>query len=359
MARLPLALPCVAAVALGSTVAWAGPRDDALAAIAAEDLKTAKKAIAALDEQLGGKRKLVRPVVLSRRYLTEALYHEARGKQDDVLAALRQACLVHPGSEPDEAIIGDGKMVDMYYAVCSEVEQRPEVDLSKLKLPDAPVRIDGVVPGEVFPVREGRHLVQVECANGKWSTRWSELSRSEDWAAGCPDGALASSEPDEPEDIVDAAIPAFLGGGGDMDDGDMDDGDMSDGDMSDGDMDAEGPDGEAAEDEGGAESAPTPEPVEPAPAEPAATATSEVAETSDGLRLEVACAPAACTVRIDGEKVGTSPFDTTLEPGDYDLSLKAGPNSVTRKLKISADAATTKVDWDNDKAELKVKSSAP
>jgi len=370
MARPHTAQLTALAAALVSMTAWAGPRDEALAAIAAGDLKTAKKAIGTLDDHLGNKKKLVRAEVLSRRYLTEALYHEARGKQDDVLAALRQACLVHPGSDPDESIIGDGALVDMFYAVCGEVKQRPEVDMAALKLPDAPVRIDGAVPGEEYALREGRHLVQVQCENGNWSTRWSELTKAEDWGEGCPNGALAAAAPPESDDVVDAVMPSFLGGmgDGDMGDEDLGDGDMGDGDMGDGDM------GEDAveEDVDGLAAAPAPVPPPPppdaaalaqpgpdtmrgtVPDQPEPADPPPPAARLDGYRLVVECVPTPCTVRVDGEVVGESPLDTRLDAGMYDFSLKAGPNSMTRKLSLSADHPTTTVTWDHKKGEWKL-----
>ena len=393
--RAGLLIP-LATAALVATVVYAGPRDDALAAIAAGDLKTAKKSLSTLDDHLGNKRKLVRAEVLSRRYLTEALYHEARGKQDDVLAALRQACLVHPGSDPDAAIIGDGAMVDMFYAVCGEVEQRPEIDISGLKLPDAPVRIDGVVPGEEFPLRQGRHLVQVECANGNWGTQWSELTRAEDWSELCPGGKLAAAQAPVSDDIVDAVMPAFLGGGDDemMDDEMMDEVPADEVPAEEAPAE-EAPAEEAPADEAPAEEVPAEEapaeeaPAEEAPAEeapappevpvvpadeapappkvpaapveetveslPAAPASpSKPAKDGDSYSLIVECLPTPCTVSVNGESIGESPLDTRLDSGMYDLSLKAGPNSVTLKLTVSADLPTTTVEWNHKKLEWKV-----
>ena len=74
----------------------------------------------------------------------------------------------------------------------------------------------------------------------------------------------------------------------------------------------------------------------------------------DGYRLVVECVPTPCTVRVDGEVVGESPLDTRLDAGMYDFSLKAGPNSMTRKLSLSADHPTTTVTWDHKKGEWKL-----
>ncbi len=341
-------LMSLATAALVATVASAGPRDDALAALAAGDLKTAKKSLATLDAHLGNKKKLVRAEVLSRRYLTEALYHKAREKQDDMLMALRQACLVHPDSDPDLTIIGNGEMVDMYYAVCGEVEQRPEVDIASLKLPDAPIRIDGVIPGEEFPLRQGRHLVQVECANGNWSTRWSELTRAEDWGERCPGGKLADAEAPISDDIM----PAFLSGGEDLGDDEMLDDEMPDDEMP--------VDEVAVSTPPAAATAPVETPVEaPAAASVEAGAAAPSARSSSdqkpsGQRLLVDCAPTPCSVSVNGKDIGKSPLETHLESGDYDLSLKAGPNSMTRKISLATDHPTTTVQWDHNKLELKV-----
>ena len=372
MARTFLARSLAVLATLVSTTAWAGPRDDALAAIAAGDLKAAKKSLAILDDHLGMKKKLVRPEVISRRYLTEALYHETRGKPDDVLDALRQACLVSPGSDPDQAIIGDGSLVDMYYAVCKEVKQRPEVDLDSLKLPDAPVRIDGAVPGEAYAVREGRHLVQVKCRNGTWSTRWSELSRPENWGEACPGGKLAAAVEDQPEDLVEAVMPSFLMGGGDMDGGDMDggpDGTEAEASAADGasssdaagasssdaadasSSDAAGASSSEAADASSSEAAGASSSDAAGAATPPAQSTASAAGSAEKVRLVVKCAPSPCTVKVDGKVIGESPLITRVEVGERDFSLKAGPNSITRKLMLSADESTMTVSWDHEKGD--------
>jgi hypothetical protein len=41
------------------------------------------------------------------------------------------------------------------------------------------------------PIFQGRHHVQVQCADGSWSSRWTQFNRAEDWGHACPDGALA------------------------------------------------------------------------------------------------------------------------------------------------------------------------
>ena len=129
-----------------------------------------QKYLEKLDEYLASAKKEIPPEAVGFRYQIEARYHQERGKEADALKALRQACLVHPGGKPNPKLLGEGPLVDTYYAVCTEVQQRAEVDLATLELPDAPVRIDGLVPGGEYPVLQGRHLVQVQCANDAWST---------------------------------------------------------------------------------------------------------------------------------------------------------------------------------------------
>jgi len=331
------------AVVVVASTAWAGPRAKALKAIEAEDYRGAKKALQDLDDYLGSAKTEILPRAVGLRYQTEALYHHKRGKESDTLKALRQACLVHPAGKPNPDILGAGALVDMYYAVCSEVQQRPEVDLAALNLPDAPLRVDGVVPGDEFPVRTGRHLVQVQCADESWSSQWSELTAAADWGAGCEGGAFAAAEAPASDDPMDM-VPFF--GGDEGDDG--------------GTTMSEEPVAEEPVEEP-PEAVPPPAPEAAAPpapeVEPPAPEVEASAAPADGsaYALQVSCAPDPCSVQIDGEDRGSTTLEVELAAGMYDLTLVAGKKKIERKVSLSADHPTTIVSWNHRKDDWEMK----
>ena len=286
-----------------ATMASAGTHTDVLNAIKAGDLRTAKQALAALDEALGSAQTEITPQTLGLRFQTEALYQHTKGKQAPTLEALRQACLVEPESKPNAEILGTGTLADMFYAVCSEVQQRPTVDLSTLAIPDAPLRIDGAVPSEDFPVRNGLHLVQVQCADGTWSSQWSELEKAAEWAATCPDGAVAAAEApvsDDPMDLV-----PFFGA-------------------------------DDAGDEGGTT------------VEPEADADGAEAPDTPTYTVEVQCTPKPCTVSVNGDEKGPTKLAIELAEGSHELVLVAGETRTEKVVSLSSETPITAVSWNHE-----------
>jgi hypothetical protein len=329
-----------ALMAVGALV-HAKPRQQALEAIRAGDLRAAKGYLQDLDDYLGKAKKEIPANAVGYRYQTEALFHHARGKESDTIDALRQACVVHPGGAPNEAILGDGPLVDMYYAVCREVEQRSEIDLAALKLPEAPVRIDGLVPGEEFPVREGRHLVQVQCADSKWSTMWSDLSAPADWAHGCADGALAAAEAPVSDDPMDD-VPFF-----------------GDGDLADT-TEVEDDGVEAVAEANPAPKLPPPPPPPPPPAAAKASPAPEPAAatptSTDGplFALEVHCTPGPCTVTLDGTDHGSTKLELQVTAGEHKLALEGGGRTLQRTLKISDNHTATILRWNHSQNSVEM-----
>jgi hypothetical protein len=301
------------AIALGlaasmvATVASAGTQGEALKSIHAGELRAAKQALGVLDEELGAATTEVTAETLGLRYQTEALYHHIKGKQPPTLEALRQACLVEPESKPNAEILGTGQLADMFYALCSEVQQRPEVDLSELAIPDAPLRIDGAVPSSDFPVRQGRHLVQVQCADGTWSSQWSELAKATDWAATCADGAVAAAEAavsDDPMDLV-----PFFGA-----------------------------------DDAGDEGSTT---VEPEP-DADGSESSDSATAPSTYTVEVQCTPKPCTVSVNGDEKGSTKLAIELSEGSHELVLVADEARTEKVVSLSAEQPITAVSWNHE-----------
>ncbi len=175
------------------SLAWSGePASTAREAILQGDPRTARKAIAELDAAIAATTTPVDAHLLGQRYQLEAALADLLARESDMLDAMRQAWVVAPNSQPDPEILTRAALADVFRAIGPEVSQRPAIDLASLGLPLSPVRIDGRAR-EDEPFVSGRHLVQVECADGSWSTTWSTLQRRADWGHTCPDGALAAA----------------------------------------------------------------------------------------------------------------------------------------------------------------------
>lgn len=205
---------------LWTAVALAGdPAADARSAVATGDVRGAREAVEALDAALGRSREEVRTEALAFRFQIEGAVADLRSRDAEMMAAFRASWVVAPTGRPDPSALSRSDLVRAYKSVQSEVFQSAPVSLDGLRLPAAPVRIDGQEPG-AQPVFKGRHHVQVQCADGSWSSRWSSLSRPEDWGHACPDGALAplaaavAPAPGTPTAVLEPPVAA--GGGVDQ-----------------------------------------------------------------------------------------------------------------------------------------------
>ena len=167
------------------------PPVEVRSALASGNVRAARVAISELDASLGDARSEVSSEALIFRYQAHAAIFDLQSRDRDVLEAFRRAWIVAPTGKPNRDVLTRPDLVDTFLAVQSEVFQLDVVDLRWMKLPeDAPVRVDGMAVG-TQPVFRGRHHVQVQCADGSWSSRWTTFSQPEDWAHACPEGALA------------------------------------------------------------------------------------------------------------------------------------------------------------------------
>jgi len=166
------------------------PATEVRSALAMGNVREARKAIVALDEALGSARGPVSQEELALRYQAEGALADLLSREKDMLEAFQASWVVAPTGVASPDVLARPDLVTQYAAVQSEVFQRPPIDLRWVELPEAPLRIDGRPQGSQ-PVFRGRHHIQVMCADGSWSSRWSELKRSENWAHACPDGVLA------------------------------------------------------------------------------------------------------------------------------------------------------------------------
>ncbi|HCH62565.1 MAG: hypothetical protein CL927_14830 [Deltaproteobacteria bacterium] len=333
------------------------PRAKVLEAIADDNFREAKRHIEDLDCALESATEEVSPEAMGYRYQLEARLQQARGKESDALKALRQACLVHPGGKPDREVLGDGPLIDTYYAVCTEVQQRPEIVLTALELPDAPIRIDGRVPGGDYPVLEGRHLLQIQCADATWSSQWSSLESPSEWAEGCPEGAVAAAEADRSDDPMDM-VPFF--------DDDDDGGDEGSTETTE----------DAADNEPEAQPDPAPgsatgSAVVPSDAEEETATEDHAGESKDAAgavatagapattagavyTLDLRCAPSPCTVMVDGQDQGLTELKLQVGVDKHKIELKAGDKSIDRTLSLEAQHSMTILKWNHDQNSVEM-----
>ena len=175
---------CTAAALAGD------PATEVRSALSMGDVRQTRKALANLDASVGSSREAVSPELLALRYQAEGAVGDLLSRQKERDEAFQAAWVVTPTGAANPDVLTRPDLVDAYNRVQSMVFQLPPVDLRWIELPDAPVLLDGVPLGQQ-PVFPGRHLVQVMCADGSWSSHWSSLNRSRNWGHACPDGALA------------------------------------------------------------------------------------------------------------------------------------------------------------------------
>jgi|GEM_PF-3671222 len=176
---------------LWTATALAGdPATEVRSALAAGDVRAARDAIEAFDKALGSARTIVSTEDLAMRYQAEGAVADLRSREKEMVAAFQAAWVVAPTGSANPDVLTRPDLVAAYNQIQSSVFQRTPIDLRWVDFPDAPVLVDGQPQGQQ-PVLRGRHHVQVQCADGSWSSKWSTLNRSEDWGHACPDGALA------------------------------------------------------------------------------------------------------------------------------------------------------------------------
>ena len=183
-----------------TTLALAGdPAVEGRDAMHQGNVRAARGALAELDAALGNARQLVTNEEVAGRYQLAVAIADLRARDGEMRAAMRQVWVVSPDCVADRSLLTRSSLVTALASERAEVMARPEVDLPHLELPDGVIYIDGVELGTV-PIYEGRHLVQVQCADQTWSSAWSWMDRPEKWGMACPNGALAV--------VGAAAVPA-------------------------------------------------------------------------------------------------------------------------------------------------------
>jgi len=193
-----------------AALAGGDPATELRSALSLGDVRSARAALARLDAELGSTRVAVSPEALSMRFQAEGAIGDLLSREKDMLQAFAAAWVVAPTGRADLDVLTRPDLVTTFQTVQSTVFQRTPLSLDAARLPDAPIRIDGRAPG-AQPVFPGRHHVQVLCADGTWSSRWSSLTRSEDWGHACADGALAASSTTVADDGTVTVVAEIAG----------------------------------------------------------------------------------------------------------------------------------------------------
>jgi hypothetical protein len=147
-------------------------------------------------------------------YKGMALYMD--GDQDGAMGEWRTALMVDNELQWDEAIAKDGQAQDLFEALRKEVRDRVQVDAAVPPLLGlAKLYVDGerVCPGQT--VREGTHLIQVDCPDDRIYGEWVAFpKRKLKWLKLCPNGVDTTliPEPEEPAEEDMFSFDDALGG---------------------------------------------------------------------------------------------------------------------------------------------------
>lgn len=186
--------------------------------IAAGDLATAAGYIRAARNFAPQAPDILAADELGRIWLYRGVIAAKVGESEDAVMDLwRQAFVISPDLQWDEAVMTSGPQRDLFEALRHEVEGRPRVDA---RVPDqvgaAKLFVDGGKRIAGDGVREGTHLAQITCPDEQGTFGvWTDFTeRKFDWLALCPGGVDTSVVVDtEEEDEFGDFGPSFGGGG--------------------------------------------------------------------------------------------------------------------------------------------------
>lgn len=169
--------------------------DAVIDAISAVDAPGAERVLAQLDEALATAKDPLQPATLARRYQLEAAIQALRSRPSEVETALVQAIILDPSTQLDPRLLADRAAHRSLEAARRRAAVRPTIDPGPLGLTAPGLHVDGkpLPPGARLPA--GRHHVQAPCADGRWSSAWTQLEVPSAWWYLCPADAPAAPAP--------------------------------------------------------------------------------------------------------------------------------------------------------------------
>lgn len=173
------------------SLAFAGPVEEEVARARSEVLAgNYDEALAALEraeDQAGETETVVLASTLAgiHFYRGAVEYHQG-DRSEAMLRYLRQALVIDLEYGFDREAIPDPETDDLFYALRSEVGQRPKyASGAREDAVDAKIFVDGKLMTEFDYIRLGDHLVQVMCPNGKVETEWMTIEGDVDLYKQC------------------------------------------------------------------------------------------------------------------------------------------------------------------------------
>ena len=145
------------------------------------------------------------------------LVHRQDSSSEIPMQLWRQALTVAPDLAWDEEAYNDRTAQGLFEALRAEVRSRPQQDA---QIPEAvgaaKLYVDGARIRAGETVREGLHLIQVECPDDQGTFgQWEDFSKKVKWLALCPspvDTSVVVEEAEEEDEFGDFG-PTFGGGG--------------------------------------------------------------------------------------------------------------------------------------------------
>ena len=173
------------------SMAFAGPVEEdvarARALVLEGDFAGAKEALDRAEAEAAKTETVVLASTLAGIWFYRgAVEYHSGDRSEAMLQDLRRALVIDLEYSFDREAIPDPQTDDLFYALRSEVGQRPKYESgAREDAVDAKIFVDGQLMTEYDYIRLGNHLVQVMCPNGKLETEWMEIEENVDLYKQC------------------------------------------------------------------------------------------------------------------------------------------------------------------------------
>ena len=182
------------------SLAFAGPVEEDVARarslVLEGDFAGATEALDRAEESAGETETVVLASTLAGIWFYRgAVEYHTGDRSEAMLQDLRAALVIDLEYSFDREAIPDPETDDLFYALRSEVAQRPKYSSgAREDAVDARIFVDGKLMTEFDHIRLGNHLVQVMCPNGKVETEWMMVEEDVDLYKQCRGKVQFSSD---------------------------------------------------------------------------------------------------------------------------------------------------------------------